>query len=76
VDRGNELRKQRVYELIKRYVSSEGKVLDVSCGNGEVLNWLRKVGYSVRGTNYTKHPDAYKSVDIDDGVDVRMGLPY
>lgn len=74
--RGNELRKQRVYELIKRYISSERKVLDVGCGDGEVLNWLRKVGYSIRGTNYTKCPDAYKSVDIDDGVDVCMGLPY
>ena len=56
--RNNVLRKQKVYELIKRYIPSKGKVLDVSCGNGEILDWLRQDGYSVRGTNYTKHPDA------------------
>lgn len=76
MSRGNVLRKQRVYELIKRYIPSQGKVLDVSCGNGEILDWLRQDGYSVRGTNYTKHPDACKSVDIDWGVDICKGLPY
>ena len=74
--RGNVVRKQKVYELIKRYIPSKGKVLDMSCGNGEVLDWLRQDGYSVRGTNYTKYPDACKSVDIDWEVDIYKGLPY
>lgn len=74
--RGNILRKQKVYKLIKRYIPSKGRILDVSCGNGEVLDWLRQDGYSVRGTNYTKHLDACKSVDIDGGVDIYRGLPY
>ncbi len=76
MSRGNVLRKRRVYELIKRYIPSQGKVLDVSCGNGEVLDWLRQEGYIVRGTNYTRHPDACRSVDIDWEVDIYKGLPY
>jgi SAM-dependent methyltransferase len=41
-----------------------------------VLEELKKKGYSVRGTNYSKHPGTVSGLDIDEGVDILKRLPY
>jgi 2-polyprenyl-3-methyl-5-hydroxy-6-metoxy-1,4-benzoquinol methylase len=59
------------------------KVLDLSCGQGEILSALARDGCDVRGTHYRE--DDYKTSGkevflrkglIDTGVDLTLGLPY
>jgi len=50
--------------------------LEVSCGDGALLKRLQTRGFEVRGTNFTRYPDAEAQVPIEDGVDILAGLPY
>jgi 2-polyprenyl-3-methyl-5-hydroxy-6-metoxy-1,4-benzoquinol methylase len=76
MSRNSPIRSEQVYRLVKRHVPSEGKVLEVSCGSGTILKNLRKDGYTVRGTNYTKYSGFEGAIDVDLGVDILKGLPY
>ncbi|MDH3974417.1 MAG: class I SAM-dependent methyltransferase [Deltaproteobacteria bacterium] len=69
-------KKQKIAELVKKHVKPGSRVLEVSCGHGKILEELDEAGYMVKGTNYSKYPDACKSVDIDFGIDINAGLPY
>lgn len=69
-------RKKKVYMLIKEHVHKTARVLEISCGRGEILARLQKDGYTVKGTNYTKYPEKIDGLDIDNGVDIFQGLPY
>jgi 2-polyprenyl-3-methyl-5-hydroxy-6-metoxy-1,4-benzoquinol methylase len=70
------VRRQRVSELVKQFVPRGQRVLEVSCGRGEILKSLQDEGYAVQGTNYTKYPDCPDSIPVDAGVDLLRGLPY
>lgn len=69
-------KQQKIIQLVMKYVNRGGRVLEVSCGEGKILDQLQKAGYTVRGTNYSKYPNAIKDIEIDFGVDINMGLPY
>jgi 2-polyprenyl-3-methyl-5-hydroxy-6-metoxy-1,4-benzoquinol methylase len=70
------VRRQRVCKLVKRFVTSGLRVLEVSCGRGEILSSLQNEGYAVQGTNFTKYPDCPDSIPVDTGIDILKGLPY
>lgn len=69
-------KKQKIAALVKQYLKPGSRVLEVSCGHGKILEELSEAGYIVKGTNYSKYPDACQSVDIDFGIDINKGLPY
>lgn len=52
-------------KMKKHLPSKEGKILEIGCGNGVVLNQLSKIGYSVDGCDLNEH--ALKMVDHNDG---------
>ncbi|MCR4319048.1 MAG: class I SAM-dependent methyltransferase [Candidatus Brocadiaceae bacterium] len=70
------LKREKVWELVNAHIKPGGRVLEISCGEGKTLERLQQDGYVVRGTNYSKYPDAIKSVEIDEGVDIFKGMPY
>ena len=70
------VRRQRVCELVRKFVPPGYKILEVSCGKGEILKSLQDGGYAVQGTNYTKYPDCPGSIPVDTGIDILRGLPY
>jgi len=74
--RVDRLRDNRVRTLIRQIVPSGGAVLEVSCGRAGLLGQLGGDGYAVRGTNFTAYNHSEKSVEIDNGVDVMVSLPY
>ena len=76
MSRTKQQRRQRVCDHLKKRLPASSEVLEVSCGNGEILEMLQRVGYAVRGTNFSRYPDAIRSIEIDSGVDLRQGLPY
>jgi 2-polyprenyl-3-methyl-5-hydroxy-6-metoxy-1,4-benzoquinol methylase len=61
---------------VKQFVPKGHRILEVSCGRGEILKDLQDEGYAVQGTNYTKYPDCPDSIPVDTGVDILRGLPY
>jgi 2-polyprenyl-3-methyl-5-hydroxy-6-metoxy-1,4-benzoquinol methylase len=61
--------------LIKKHVPKTAKILEISCGRGEIIAKLQKDGYTVKGTNYTKYPEKIDGLDIDYGIDILKGLP-
>ncbi len=75
-----ELRNAKVRQLVHDHVprggAKPGAVLELSCGNAELLATLQRDGYAVRGTNFTAYPQAAPGVPIDVGVDLLRGLPY
>jgi len=65
-----------VTELLEG-VPAEGRgVLDVSCKRGEILQELRRRGFSVRGTQFSPDAPEVEGIPIDRGVDLLKGLPY
>ena len=42
------VRRRKVSELVKQFVPSGHRVLEVSCGRGEILKSLQDEGYAVR----------------------------
>jgi SAM-dependent methyltransferase len=61
----------------------ELRVLDLSCGEGEILSNLRADGYDCRGTHYrtddcfVKHQhEVLREIPLDDGIDLHRPLPY
>lgn len=74
--RGSDKRKQAIYELVRKHVPDHGRVLEVSCGNGETLRRLKDDGFTVRGTNFTVYSEYDRGVPVDWGVDLLAGLPY
>lgn len=67
---------QKVYDIVKNSVDKNSKILEISCGRGEILWKLKQDGYSVRGTNYTKYEGVMDGIDIDNGINLLNGLPY
>lgn len=43
------------YDIIKNYLSKEGKILEAGCGNGNVVQALSLCGYNVEGIDYAEH---------------------
>jgi ubiquinone/menaquinone biosynthesis C-methylase UbiE len=70
------VRRQRVCELVKHLVPRGHRILEVSCGRGEILKGLQDEGYAVQGTNCTRYPYCPDSIRADTGVDILRGLPY
>lgn len=57
------------------------RVLDLSCGEGEIIAQLAREGCEVRGTHYRKddyivESEAPANLPIDTGVDLTRPLPY
>lgn len=69
-------KQKKIIQLVMEYVKSGGRVLEVRCGDGKVLGQLQKAGDIVRGTNYSKYPNAIQAVEIDSCVNINEGLPY
>ena len=73
---GSVQRRQRVRELVHEFVPANGRVLEVSCGNAQLLQMLHEGGFDVRGTNFSEYPGSEQSIPIDQGIDLVKGLPY
>jgi len=69
-------KRQKIFDLVSKYVPAGGEVLEISCGEGKILARLKESGYKVRGTNYSAYPNTAPGVKIDFGVDINKGLPY
>jgi SAM-dependent methyltransferase len=53
-----------------------GKILDLSCGDGESARLLAKLGYSVVATDYGAPPLLSPGIDRVAGVDLNRYLPF
>ncbi|MEQ9454528.1 MAG: class I SAM-dependent methyltransferase [Phycisphaeraceae bacterium] len=67
---------RRCYALVKKHVEAGGRVLEVSCGEGEILVALKADGYGVVATNYTAYELGDAAIERHDGVDLLAGLPF
>ncbi|MEM8738775.1 MAG: class I SAM-dependent methyltransferase [Planctomycetota bacterium] len=71
---------QRTFERIRddvcQHIPAGGRVLEVSCAQGDLLKMIRDRGYEVRGTNFSRYDDADPSLEMDWGVDLLDRLPY
>lgn len=72
-----------VLRAIRRLAEQPGYVLDLSCGDGQLLQRLHALGYHCHGTRYCEHDyirvsDRPLSPDIrlDNGIDLHQPLPY
>lgn len=72
----NNPKRQKIIDLVNRYVRPQGRVLEISCGHGKIVARLKEDGYEVKGTNYSAYSNTEPGVDIDFGVDINKGLPY
>ncbi|MGH7458479.1 MAG: methyltransferase domain-containing protein [Longimicrobiaceae bacterium] len=61
------------------------RVVDLSCGRGEILSALARDGCTVRGSHYraddyklrdSEEPIHLKGIPVDEGVDLMKPLPY
>lgn len=55
---------------------SGGKMLDLSCGDGDTAQLLAKLGYSVVATDYGKPPLMPQGIKRVAGVDLNRYLPF
>ena len=66
------------FPIIANWVKSNSKVLDLGCGDGELLNYLKKER-NITGYGIEKDPDKWlKSLKTDINVlqvDIEAGLP-
>lgn len=76
MSRSRDERNNKACELIEKHVPKTARVLEISCGRGELMKKLQENGYTIKGTNYSKHPGTADGLDIDDGIDILEGLPY
>lgn len=65
-----------ILSMLARHVRPGGRVLEVSCAEGDLLRLIRGAGFDGRGTNYSRYADADPSLPIDWGVDLMQRLPY
>jgi len=72
----NNPKREKIIDLVNKYVTNGGRVLEISCGEGNILARLKENGYLVRGTNYSAYANTAPGVDIDFGVNINKGLPY
>jgi len=66
----------KCYDLIREYVDPGSTVLEISCGEGQILQALKDKGYAVYGTNFSQYDETLKDIEIRVGVDVRKRLPF
>ena len=53
------------------------RIIDISCGLGEILKELRNRGYrTLSGTNYTEYRSEIEGIPITKNVDLLEGLPF
>lgn len=76
MSQSSQLRNAQSISLIQSVTPKGGSILEVSCGNGEVLLALKNNGFEVKGTNYTKHREVLCLSEIDHEIDLLKGLPY
>ena len=76
MSRHRDERNKKMCELIGKHVPKTARILEISCGKGQLLKRLQGNGYAVKGTIYSKYPGAADGLDIDDGIDILEGLPY
>lgn len=69
-------RKLKAVELASRYAPAGGRILEVSCGAGKALQLLKRKGFEVVGTNYSRYDGESQEIDIRHGVDIVQGLPF
>jgi SAM-dependent methyltransferase len=69
-------RRNAVFDLVRRHLPPPARLLEISCGHGELLTTLRDAGYDVRGTNFSRYPATAGAPPVDSGVDWLRGLPY
>jgi SAM-dependent methyltransferase len=73
---GNSQKYDKVVEVLEHFISNKARILEVSCGRGEILARLKEKGFIVKGTNYSVYEDVINHLDIDNGIDILEGLPY
>lgn len=63
--------------------STHPRVLDLSCGDGDIIAGLLRAGYQPEGTHFRKDDyifhkrnDALDQVEVHDGVDLSVPLPF
>jgi len=76
MSKSSKTRKAKSVELVCKYVPAGSRILEISCGSGEVLDALQQQGYRVKGTNFTKYEGVIANLDIDNGIDILSELPY
>jgi len=76
MSKSSEIRKAKAVEPMAAYVPKGGRILEVSCGSGGELLALRKRGYEVQGTNYTRYDEELPDLPVEHGVDIIEGLPF
>ncbi|MBM4257543.1 MAG: class I SAM-dependent methyltransferase [Deltaproteobacteria bacterium] len=65
-----------VTDLLADIPASGKALLDVSCKEGDVLQAVAPLGFTVRGTNYEPTGPSQNGTPIDYGVDLLKPLPY
>ena len=74
--KSGEVRKSKAVDLVVKYTSPSGSVLEVSCGTGNELLRLQQAGYEGTGTNYTRYENESPHLEIRHGIDLLQGLPF
>ncbi len=68
---------RHVVACVRERAPAGARVLELSCGDGRILEQLAQTGFEVEGTNYRPDPAASKRIQITDGVDLlELPLPF
>jgi SAM-dependent methyltransferase len=67
-----------IVDAVERSVSDKNaRIIDISCGAGDILRALRERGYTnLSGTNHTEYDTAPGGVPITEKVDLLQGVPF
>lgn len=75
--RSGEAFRRRIVAQVQAITPPGGHVLELSCGDGSILERLLDAGFEVEGTNFRRDPAASPRVPIRDGVDLtKLPLPF
>jgi len=56
------------WSVIKKYVSTTGSILDVGCGEGYTIAFFRKLGWKVKGLDYSRSGIEGKNPECSDAL--------
>lgn len=66
----------KIIMLLDKVLKKNSKILEISCGKGEILTKLKDKGHEVKGTNYSVYEGVDENLIIDNGINILDGLPY